>query len=184
MRSRKLVFLLAFAATLMPIAYLGWVYYSTYTKLDPKGQKPPSTPPLPPGDQWFTMDPVDPTNLHGVWSSSVEAKGEAGGQESVLDIRPDGTLLWIRRTFFKDGPETEIVEWYDYAFQFGRFLMLTLKWRSCDGEELKFRDTDGDQKMWKLDWKAEDKSSFQIRTDMWDHGRQHLLFRRTPAKEK
>lgn len=169
----------------MPLAaagYLVWVYYSTKAEL---GRQSLSGTTYDPTGWLSGPDPVDPADLHGTWVSRAEARGGANRRELVLDFQPDGKLIWTTRVTVGDMPPTDIVERYEYKFETGRFLMMTLTEKSFDGKANVLRDADRVPKFWKLDWKADDKSSFQLRTDPRDEGRPHLLFRKTsPPGEK
>jgi hypothetical protein len=161
-------------AVVMPLAavgYLVWVYYSTKAEI---GRQSLSGTISDPADRWFGSDPVDPADLHGTWTSRLE------NREYVLDFRPDGKLVWTIRVTVGDMPPTDIVERYEYMFEPGRFLVTTLTERSFDGKAIVLGEADRVPKFWKLDWKADDKSSFQLRTDPQDKGRPHYLFRKSP----
>jgi hypothetical protein len=175
--SKSLGVALALAMPLAAVGYLVWVYYSAGAQLDRRSQSGTGDDSAEP---WFESDPVDPADLHGTWTSWAEAG--TNRRESVLDFRPDGHLVWTTRvTVVRDGPTIEVTERHDYRFEHGRFLRTTVTERSLDGKTTTLRDADRLPKLWKLDWRADDKSVFQLRTDPRDEGRPHLLFRKSPA---
>ena len=182
MRGRKyLGVALAVAMPLAAAGYLVWVYLSTTADLARQGLSGTTSDPA---ERWFESDPVDPADLHGTWASRAEAGGGTNRRESVLNFRPDGVLVWTTRVTVGDAPAVEVAERHDYRFERGRFLRTVLAERSFDGQAAVLRDADRLPKFWKLDWKADDKSTFQLRTDPGDLGRPHLLFRRSPPQDK
>ncbi len=176
MRGRKyLGVALAVGLPLAAVGYLVWVYYSTNAELVRRSLVGTTADPA---ERWFESDPVDPADLHGTWASRVEHR------ELVLDFRPDGKLVWTTRVTVGDTPTVELIERHDYQFERGRFLRTTLAERSYDGKATDLRDENRVPKFWKLDWKADDKSAFQLRADPRDEGRPHLLFRKSPPKDE
>jgi hypothetical protein len=181
MRGRKyLGVALAVGLPLAAAGYLVWVYHSTNAEFDRRSLAGTTRDPA---ERWFESDPVDPADLHGTWTSRAEVG--TSRRESVLDFQPDGKLVWTLRVTVGDVPPTDIVDRYEYTFDPGRFLVLTLTERTTDGKAAVLREQDRVPKHWKLDWRADDRSVFQVRTDPRDEGRLHLLFRRSPpAGEK
>src|SRR5437764_501568 len=88
MRSRRLVFAVAFAVPLLAFGYIAWEFYSPPAKRSPvRPKSSPGTGPQP-SEKWFTTESVDPKEVHGVWTSRVEPSGRSAGRESTLEIRP------------------------------------------------------------------------------------------------
>lgn len=103
----------------------------------------------------------------------------------MLDFRPDGKLIWTTRTTVVGKAKTlELVACHDYQFERGRFLVTTLTEQLADGKATVPEAARRAPKLWKLDWKADDKSTFQLRSDPEDKGRPHLLFRRSPPDDE
>jgi len=169
---------LAVGLPLAAVGYLGWVYYSTNAEIDRRSMSGTGSDTTNP---WFGSDPVDPADLHGTWTSWAEAPGGGNRRESVVDFQPDGKLVWTLWVTVKDR-SPPIVTRYEYTFGLGRLLGLTLTEHTVDGKALALQDKDRVPKIWKLDWKADDKSVFQLRTDPRDEGRPHLLFRKSPPE--
>lgn len=169
----------------MPLAavgYLVWVYYSTRAELARQSLSGTISDPT---ERWFGSDPVDPADLDGTWVARAETDGGANRRELVLDFQPDGKLVWTTRATVGDRPPIDNVERHDYRFEPGRFVVTTLTEESYDGKAVALRDADRVPKFWKLDWKADDKNSFQLRIDPQDKGRPHFLFRKSqPEGEK
>ena len=160
---------------LASVGYLVWVYYATRAELARQSLLGTISDPA---ERWFGSDPVDPADLHGTWASRLE------NREFVLDFRPDGKLVWTTRVTVGDRPPIDVVERYEYKFEPGRFLVTTLTEKSFDGKANVLRDADRVPKFWKLDWKADDKSSFQLRIDPWDKGLPHFQFRKSPPEDE
>jgi hypothetical protein len=169
-RSKLLVIALAVVAPLAAVGYLVWVFFETTAEIDRQS--------LSPTDGWIEWDPVDPADLHGIWASRAE------GRECRLDFRPDGKLIWTTRTTVERVRTIELVVCYDYRFELGRFLVTMRTEQSHEGKVVALGDAERSRTAWKLDWKADDKSTFQLRTDRQDIGRPHLLFRKVPPEEK
>jgi hypothetical protein len=157
------------------------VYYSARVEFARPGPPIPAPDPNAPSPKpWFEFDPVDPADLYGTWTSQAEAGGGANRRESVLEFRPDGELTWTMRITGRDALELVIAEKYMYEFLSGRLLALTLAARSVGGKEIDLPAVARQRKVWKLEWKADDRSGFQLRTDSQDEGRPHLLFQKSP----
>src|SRR5262245_16116442 len=168
---------LAIGLPLAAVGYLGWVYYSTNAEIDRRAMSGTGSDTT---NLWFGSDSVDPADLHGTWASRAEIG--TNRRELVLDFRADGKLVWTTRVTVGDAPAVEVVERHDYQFERGRFLVTTLTEGTVDGKALALQDKDRAPKPWKLDWKVDDKSVFQLRTDPRDEGRPHLLFRKSPPE--
>jgi len=179
--SKYLGIALAVGLPLAAVGYLVWVYYSTGALIDRRSQSGTDAGSTEP---WFEFDPVDPADLHGTWVARAEADGGTNRRESVLDFGPDGKLVWTTRVTVGDTRTIQVTERHDYQFESGRFLRTTVIARSLDGKADVLRDAERRPKLWKLVWKADDKQTFQLRTDPRDEGRPHLLFRKSTAEHE
>jgi len=161
------------------------VYYSTLAGYERTEPPPPPHPDAVLRDQWFAADPTDPADpaaLYGKWASRAEIGRGANVRESTLDIRQDGTLVWVTRATVNNLPTIEHVDHYKFSLLPGRFLQMTRTEHSLDGKAVNLRHEDFMPRTMKLVWKSDDKSSFQLQTDPKDEGRPHLLFRKAPPE--
>jgi hypothetical protein len=174
MRTKNLAVALVVGLPLAAAAYVGWVYYSARVEFADRG--PPITPPDPNAPPQTLPVVMDPAELHGIWSARADVRGNR--RESVLEFRPDGELVWTTRVTVGDAPPIETVERYEYTYDAGPTLLLTLRERVIDGKQVEHRGGSLNLTFWALEWKADDKTAFQLRARRNDPELPHLRFQK------